>query len=202
MATLIELLHDCTIRVNNGDCFGTGFWVGQRLVMTCHHVTKDENVTVSIGWSNQDLSATVLRSLPNDDEDMALLQLPTDQPVRNHPCVLLHPPIAIHDKLYSFGYTKTHENGEPATCEVEGVTRNPTFLKLKGGQIERGFSGAPLLNLRTQSVCGIVARTRNAQTDLGGKAIPASTILSCLRELHLEEHQCEFHERNPLWLDT
>ena len=42
-----------------------------------------------------------------------------------------------------------------------------------------GFSGAPLLNRRTGAVCGIIRRTRNEETDLGGYAIPVKDFETC-----------------------
>jgi hypothetical protein len=58
--------------------------------------------------------------------------------------------------------------------------------KFKGGQVEPGFSGGPLLNLRTQRVMGIVVATRDKRTDLGGWAIEARIVQSHLANLGIE----------------
>jgi HEAT repeat protein len=66
----------------------------------------------------------------------------------------------------------------------EGLTGDtPPLLKLQGAQIEKGISGAALLNLKTGKVCGMVKATRAADFDLGGGAIPTRVILEQFPEL-------------------
>ncbi|NEP63535.1 MAG: hypothetical protein F6K31_42670, partial [Symploca sp. SIO2G7] len=72
-------------------------------------------------------------------------------------------------------------------------------IKLKGGQVLSGLSGSTLLNQRTGKVCGVINRTRNKGSDLGGEAIPTDIIfseISILKEIH-----DEFHQVNRKWIE-
>jgi hypothetical protein len=80
-------------------------------------------------------------------------------------------------KLYIYGYTDVYPYGDSVTLGYEGPN---TLLKLKAGQIIPGLSSAPVLNMRTGSVCGVVIRTRGQQTDLGGRAVPAAVLAQLL----------------------
>jgi hypothetical protein len=55
--------------------------------------------------------------------------------------------------------------------------------KFKVGQLESGFSGRPLLNLRTGRVMGVVVASRDRHRDLGGWAIELPLLINWLEEL-------------------
>jgi tetratricopeptide (TPR) repeat protein len=149
-------------------------------ILTCEHVVAEsDNVEVLwlSGERRQELTATVkLRiAIP---VDIALLQLEGKAPV--HQCVYLDPTLPqIGDTLYTFGYpqdygTENYSGGDSATTKFEGKSFQDEVLvlKLKEGQIQEGYSGSPLLNVRTGKVCGIVSISRNIGSDLGGRATP------------------------------
>lgn len=90
--------------------------------------------------------------------------------------------------------------GASVTSQFEGDAREngvPLIL-FKSGLIRPGFSGAPLLNLRTGKVCGIVKFTRDRSIDLGGGAVPTAVILAQLPEVL--EQQRSFHQVDQRWL--
>lgn len=86
-----------------------------------------------------------------------------------------------------------------ATFGFEGELRTDRgrLLKLKRGQVAHGFSGAPLLNLRSAGVCALVDSTRDARSDLGGFGVPVAAFLGALPGL--AERNAAFHERNRRW---
>ena len=59
------------------------------------------------------------------------------------------------------------------------MSRDPLLLKLKGGAVVPGMSGAPLLNARNDCIVGMIKSSRTIQnnsTPTGGRAILISTI--------------------------
>jgi hypothetical protein len=184
--SLVELLQQCTVRlsVTGGQGHGTGFFVAPKTILTCAHVVKGANSKpINVWWQNQSFTAAIAR-LPEDTEkvDLALLELRDSIPT--HSYLYLDQVVELGDRLYSFGYTDEYPNGDSSTFEHEGFTGdNPPLIKFKAGQVRPGLSGSPLLNQRTGKICGIVKRSRDRSTDLGGRAVPTKVIFSQFLEL-------------------
>jgi len=195
--SLYELLRDCTVRISlqGKTGHGTGFFVAPGLILTCAHVVKDVQSGTSsaeVYWHGQLHPAQITRLLP--DTDLALLQVN----VIEHPCVFLQEEVIPFDTLYSYGYPDDHSSGDPATFTLEGKAgEQGEQLKFKRGQVRPGLSGAPILNMRTGYVCGVVQLTRDRASDLGGRAIPTSTVFRVFPELVARHHQ--FHQRDKRW---
>ncbi|MEK6257598.1 MAG: trypsin-like peptidase domain-containing protein, partial [Planctomycetota bacterium] len=199
--SLVKLLNDTTLAINLQGGIATGFWVGQGLVITCAHVVEEaykSNANVTVTWKGTAIAARVVDFL--NDIDLALLEVIDKYAVESHPCVLLSDTFDVGDKLYGFGYTDAYVNGESFTPEIEGITRNPYLIKLKQAQVIPGFSGSPLLNLRTGGVCGVTRKTRDRSSDLGGRAIPASIVLSSFRDL--PDIQRDLSQSETEWNET
>lgn len=184
-----ESLPPYTVRLKLIDGSGTGFFVGQGLILTCLHVVKDardNRETIEIIWQGQ-ISGAKIINLPNlDGIDLALLQLNSSL---DHKYVDFDHDLQLTDKLYTFGYTNDYPNGDPSDFEYIGLTgdENP-LIKFKLGQVQPGFSGSPLLNLRTGKVCGVVNKTRDEYSDLGGRAIPVQTIFKYFPQLQPQKN--------------
>jgi hypothetical protein len=184
-ATTTDLLTEATVRIDiGGEPNGSGFFISPGYVVTCAHVIDPYLETSAIARPTLGIVDTFgrthrLAGTPQVDAatDLALLQLAeADTRVAT---VLLDDGFEAMDSLQSFGYPETKPDGESVTFEVEGRTGGPvSSIKFKEGQVRPGTSGAPLLNLRTGAVCGIVVRTRNEQTSLGGYGIRITTLLS------------------------
>lgn len=196
---LLALLRRCVVPIRGDGAFlGTGFLVAPGEVLTVAHVIHGEGeITVEV--SGVSCSATVARKLPNleaDDPaarfyplpDVALLRL--DDPP-DHPCVRLIaelPVAAPHpDVLYVDGYTVGQHAAKAldhtaAATEYEGPLEEEgrTLLKLRRGQVVGGLSGAPLLDLRTGGVCGLVESSRDERSDLGGFGVPLAAFAADL----------------------
>jgi len=188
---LLALFRRCTARVSDRQSSGergTGFFVAPGLFLTCAHVVKssrDRSDSVAVEWEGRSYIATIEKCLDAEYPDLALLKI--EQKMGAHPCVYLHESVDLGDKLYSYGYTDNYPKGDSATFESEGWADEQKLLKLKGGEVRHGLSGAPILNRRTGGVCGLVTRTRGVDTSMGGRAVPTSTILRQFPELGVQQ---------------
>ncbi|MDJ0733721.1 MAG: serine protease [Nostocaceae cyanobacterium] len=190
---MYERLKQCTVRLKVAGELGTGFFVAPGLILTCAHVVKEvigkTDKPIDVWWQNQDYTAVIEKLPENPDVDLALLRL-TKSPA-NHPCVSLDVTASVGNKLYTFGYTNDYIHGEPATfdkCDgFDGANLPFTLLKFSQGQVRPGFSGSPLLNTNTGKVCGVVKRTRDRSSDLGGRAVPTSVIFAVFPELSTQQ---------------
>lgn len=172
--SLIDLFHQCIVRVKTESDTGTGFWVAPGTLLTCAHVLGDgsSDDSVHLKWNGQVYQGLVteLRSRI----DCAVITCNAND--IEHPCVRFDEDVHIGDNLYTFGFTDQYPEGDSAAPNVEGFSQDPLLLKLKGAQIRPGLSGAPLLNQQTGGICGMVSRTRDRSSSLGGRAVPWSVI--------------------------
>lgn len=198
---LNDLLRRCTVRlcIPQDGSQGTGFWVAPGLLLTCAHVVETaqaRSLPVEIARDGRTVSGRIVAFFAKPYPDLALLRC---DELQNHPCVYLNPDIALRDSLYSYGFTDLQPNGDSATFEYEGPTDtgSGSLLKFKEGQSRPGLSGAPLLNLRTGGVCGVVKTSRDRDGDLGGRAVP----ITCVPPEHdLAALQQSYHQQNDDWL--
>ncbi len=214
---LLSLLQECVVRVDVGGEFrGSGFFVAPGEVLTCAHVVADGDKAVVAGKGGEFAAEVVERvpSLPADSPDrrfhalpdVALLRLSESPP--SHPCVHLdheHPAAgASFDRLYLYGFTAGEHDPQmvsssPAQVKYKGLLEEagqPLF-KLGGDQIRRGYSGSPILNLRTGSVCALVESSRDPEGDLGGFGVPISLIVDEVPGL-LGRNMAH-HATDPTW---
>lgn len=217
---IYELLSRCTVKVISKDLgnSGSGFFVAPGLVVTCAHVVSvedkdsEEVVTskeVVVRRNGKEWVADVRLSSVNPKIDIALLDIGSqEEAASEYVCWGDVPEPGVN--LYSYGFPifdsagaeipASEIRGVPVTVEYEGVERveehgeNLYFQRFKKGQVVGGSSGAPLLNQDTWYVCGILKRTRDDLSDLGGAGVPISYLADCFPEL-------KWFERNesPLW---
>ena len=60
---------------------------------------------------------------------------------------------------------------------------DPPLMTFRGEQVQPGFSGAPLLKKGTGKICGVIKRSRDIYTPLGGRGVPVSVIFEHFPEL-------------------
>ena len=200
-APLVELFASCTAKITASfpaqTKTSTGTFVAPGLVLTTAHGLIDRKGSTAqaivVTWRERAAVATVEQLLPPPYPDLALLRVP----VLEHPCVYLAEDVEVYDKLYAYGYTDEAPGGDPLTLEIDGVTGGQRLLKLKSGQVTAGYSGGPLLNLRSRRVAGFIRTTRNAQHAAGGRAIPVSEVFRRFPELAKTNE--EYHLANTVW---
>lgn len=192
----LSLLQRCCVLLPER---GTGFFVGPRTVLTCAHVLQGLNVASTTRlltrFSSAPMEATVTHLASADWPDVALL----DVSAANSPfCVRLGNNMVPGEPLAGRGfpkYGKLHRddgfyaiwegNTWQHLADEAAADRLPDrrLVKFKNAHIVGGFSGSPLLNLRTCEVVGIVTESRGSVSALGGWAIPALEVFGVFPEL-------------------
>ena len=197
--TLANCLEGCSARILiNGELNGTGFFVTPKDVVTNEHVAYDSERLEVVDRSGK--KHLVNAVISDKALDLAWIKLKT--PDTAIPVALLGELFSPGDKLFSFGYP-SDTSGEPVTFETEGLTGDdPPRIKFKGGQVELGASGSPLLNMRTGAVCAVLQATRGKRTDLGGYGVPISTLLARTQFLDLRALNYSAHASDPRWTNA
>ena len=217
LLSLREQLKRCTVQLLvPGKSLGTGFFVAPGFILTCAHVVqtaRENNLSIEVClWDGQSIGQGsidkyVLEKIPIKDTlpgqkfqylypDLALLQVK----LTDHPCVYLDTQVSSGNQLHMYGYPDNFPGGDEAEFVYEGESRidNQRFLlKFREGEARPGFSGAPLLNLNTGGVCGVVQTTRGS--DIGGRAIPTSIVFQELPGL--KDQQQQFHQQDKRWAE-
>ena len=215
-----RLLLACSARLDtDAGPQGTAFFVAPRFAVTAAHVIGGVNgleVQLNEGSRNwrghvvgvhpslhRKIATTSLYPAP----DVALIKV--DEGPR-HACALLAKYPSTHDaEVMARGYTDTLDQravtAETETFRLTGVleTTDPdcTLLKLGLGEASSGMSGAPVLDLRTWEVLGMLRTSRKLRSNLGGWVVPADLIrLLWPEEVGLANDR--FHEQYPLWRET
>lgn len=201
---LYSLTADCTVRIQAGGGRGTGFFVGRGLIITCAHVvtSAEQKDDLQITWPAQGIACRVEKVLRCPEvspenvrgqypyPDIALLTVS----LRDNPSVL----IGIDqpdpgDQVYAYGYTDEYGRGDSSHFVVEGPSGGPeVLLKLKGAQVRRGMSGAPILDLHRGEICGLLKASRGVDTDLGGRAVPSKVLLEYIPHLQAAQQDVRF----------
>lgn len=190
---LLQRFQNWTVRIHVARFAqsGTGFFIQQDHVLTCAHVLvradSEEMPLVHIYWHGADFEARVVALSPTTYPDLALLKLLSASPI-SHSCAECQAEVHLTDRLYTYGYTQEYPAGDPSLFTYEGQTGAPdSLLKFQGGEVRAGLSGAPLLNLQTGSVCGVVKRTRGEDTLIGGRAVPIAQVQDLLLQAGLQK---------------
>ena len=194
-----DLLPACTVRVDvGGRPLGTGFFVSPGLVATAAHVIESfASMAAPITAVDRSGAVHEVDVLKADEQgDVAVLKL---RKVPQHDCVLLDSDLKARDQLHTYGFPEKYPDGVPTTLEAEGeMGGDAGWVKFKAGVIQPGMSGSPLLNLTSGGVCGILKRSRDAQADLGGYAIPVTTLLKLMPDLR--QMNIRVHMGSDRWL--
>lgn len=185
-------LKKSTLKINTRYGEGTGFFIGKKTIATCLHVVEDcKKHEIEIFWDGKKLDIELIES--NAINDLALIIVSLNK----HPYVDLNEKIELGDKCYSFGFPENYkDSGDPISFEYEGT--NDKNLKFKDGQFEPGFSGSPILNLSTLQVFGIIKRTRDEFSNLGGRGIAISKLFVFEQFKDIKYHQ-ELKAKNKLF---
>ena len=179
-------LEASAVRLRVGpQLLGTGFWAGPGMVVTCAHVVKDHR-TIDVDVQGKEHTGTVIRCARQDKvddglfPDFAIIHVATSHGM---PLELDASSCLPGDTLHAWGFPGAASAGDSITGECEGFRNfgsldTQRLIKLKDTQITPGFSGSPVLNLRTGLVCGMLKRTRDEDSAAGGYAVRSSILLA------------------------
>lgn len=195
-ARLEELLFRAVVRVSVGPAQGSGFVVAPGRVLTARHVVERAltgevlTVTDSAGVASP---ASVTEHRGPGWPDLALLAVPDAAAL---PAVLLDATPTPRDqaeRLVAGGYPAGsaipyQSRGFASGGETNFVLPDDggpvgAYLRLDGDPLVGGMSGGPVLDLTTGFVVGVVRRTMDAGTDVGGFALPVAAVLGQLPAL-------------------
>lgn len=209
------LLKETIVRVFVGDeQEGTGFFVASDAVVTCKHVLEalDLASRAALGLigvtahRGREFVVESVRHVSNEADLVVLRVAPSRtarygaDPPPEPGCALLEPGARRGDELQAYGYTEVHPEGIPATFEVEGYTGDEKLFKFKEGRVEHMMSGAPVLNLRTGAVCGVLRRTIDPDdAAAGGYAIPLLALFALSDSIKTDNRR--HHEGHRDWLE-
>ncbi len=190
-AGIVRILHP------DGSTAGTGFVVSANgLIATCSHVVQSEHsqrdgeprperVTVVFQATGEQRQAIVEPAWwrPYDAGDIAILRVEGDLPEGIHPLPLGPSKKASGHPFVSRGYRLTEHfpGGLDAEGRIQSVTsfKGQPALQLLTNQIDKGMSGAPVLDTHARRVVGMVnffwETQRHVDAWLAG-AVPAETL--------------------------
>ncbi len=201
MEKIIELFKKSTVKLVSQDdnsIVGTGFFISDNHILTAlHSISFPLNINIVYPG---DWETPLKWALYKESEklDYAIIQLDEDIPEKG--VCSLGNKYQIDDKLLIIGYSIENEYDDVVTMRIEGWSRNTQnrkLLKAKGGNISRGMSGAPVLNMDTGDVIGMILETRDEESDLGGYFVSIYDILSDNDEIIAFNNN--WHTLNPVW---
>lgn len=215
--TAEALLAACSARLDtDAGPQGTAFFVAPGYAVTAAHVVGGANglpVRLCEGahsWRGQvadvhpPLATELASGSPYPAPDIAMIKV-DDGP--EHACALLgrqFPAANVWVKArgYTHAYGRLEVTAETESFRLTGTLETPdpgcTLLKLGLGEVTRGMSGAPVLELSTGEVIGMLRTSRKLASNLGGWVVPADLI----RQLWPDEvshGNDRFHERDSRW---
>lgn len=187
MANYYKFLKAICVKIETPKKFGTGFLIDEKTIITCAHNIENknrqpaelENIKLLKGGELLKIKK-VSQYYPSPYPDLVIIEIaPLDLNIE----VRLNEDLESGDNLIGHGFSSDYSfGGENFQVSFWGYGYDKAFtlLNLKSDQIKEGFSGAPLLNTRTNSICGIVKRTKG--WDYGGRAIPIDKLLEILNQ--------------------
>lgn len=215
-----DLLATCSARLDtDAGPQGTAFFVAPGYAVTAAHVTGG-TARVPVWLSDGSHSwhghvADVRPPLPSENAstspypapDIALIAI-DDGP--EHSCALLASQLPeLGARMMARGHTRSFDQlavtAETESFRLTGTLETPvsgcTLLKLGLGEVTQGMSGAPVIELSTGDVIGMLRTSRKLGSNLGGWVVPADLIrVTWPDEAGLGNDR--FHQRDSRWRDA
>lgn len=181
---------------------GTGFFVAPGVVLTCIHLFSKKfetcfekdledvindiyktKVFITGDTKEPDIECSIDKLVYKKEEkrfEAAFLKINDESFIKKHPVAVIDGDRMLRKKGYFIqGFTSAYE-GDSTTLSFDGETalkENVFLLKFNEGQVEKGYSGSPILNPFSGCVCGFIKTTRNEDTSLGGRGMPIKLLM-------------------------
>ncbi|PXF53612.1 MAG: hypothetical protein C4B56_01705 [Candidatus Methanophagaceae archaeon] len=175
---------------------GTGFFCHpDGYILTCYHVIEPhlnagEN-DVNVIYRDKEHQARICEEYSIKDADIAVLKLvrPLTSSELKYLLLDTHKRWDVGDEIYSFGYPEGYfsKPGIPIYGSVGGPTKveGASVIQITGldlSNVDNGYSGAPVLNLRNKKVIGLInARYQPMQAFF----VPLTELLKRWQELRV-----------------
>ncbi|MEU7141617.1 trypsin-like peptidase domain-containing protein [Nocardia sp. NPDC046473] len=192
-----EILKQAIVRVEcrSGITLGTGFLASPRgYVLTCWHVVEafDQLLRVRFDGDEHVIPAQLCFDLSDPDADVAVLHL---EEAVNRRAAELGSEWQVGDTVWSYGYQyqEHFSSGYPVIGRVTGDIRlrEQQLIVVCDTDVQRGLSGAPLLNTRSGKVFALV----NAKFDDRGVGFAIPIVSAAQRWSELEAIITTSHAR-------
>jgi Trypsin-like peptidase domain len=197
LTELRALLQRCSAYVVGADgATGSGFFVDDRLLLTCAHVVQGGTGTeVRVKpRAGDDRTATVLAALTDPADDVALVEVPPIAGEPPQPAVVLDRALSDQIDYYAVGFPTEKIVGKPGIEEIrlrghrrEGLDKADGALRLifdaGQGLVAPGLSGGAVLSTETGAVAALVQYTNDALADAGGAAIPLARAADAFEQV-------------------
>jgi trypsin-like peptidase/NACHT domain-containing protein len=190
--TPTEYARKTTVEVWSADHFlGSGFFAARGIVATCAHVVPGTDARVSVRWSGETYSATVVSRLPTAAgeadfypfPDVALLRL--DNPPYHPSAVLRERASDESDRIVALGYSTAgpDEGLVDHSAELKPMGWSGRYLRIAGDELQRGMSGSPAVHSSSGALFGMVKASKDFDADRGGWVTPVKAIRDALRDV-------------------
>ncbi|MFE3874642.1 trypsin-like peptidase domain-containing protein [Kitasatospora sp. NPDC059146] len=180
---LSRLAATHTVAIDAPGSLGSGFLVAEDTVLTCAHVVQG-HLEVTVTAQGRTLVADVGAVFPEPDPavrvqgfpDLALLHLREPLPL---PGVWLGeraPQEGTEVVVHGFSHETLESGPQHDSLRLHVAGGSGRFVRLQGDRVVAGFSGGPVLDLRTGRVCGVLKTSRDDRQEAGGWLVPVDAV--------------------------
>ncbi|MFE9791668.1 trypsin-like peptidase domain-containing protein [Streptomyces goshikiensis] len=203
---LSRLTASHVVAIHAHGSFGSGFLVSEDTVLTCAHVVQGCR-EVSVTAQGRTVTADVSKVFPNHNPsegiygfpDLALLHLREPQHL---PGVWLGdraPQEGAEVVVHGFSHHTLEPDAQRDSLRLHVAGGSGQFVRLQGDQVVPGFSGSPVLDLRTGRVCGVLKTSRDDRQVAGGWLIPVDAVRNWFPDLG--DANDGYHRPGTPWCD-
>ncbi|MFI9774491.1 trypsin-like peptidase domain-containing protein [Streptomyces sp. NPDC051956] len=185
---------------------GSGFLVSEDTVLTCAHVVQGrEGLSVTVQGRTTEVD--LIRLVPGGRgtgsiygfPDLAELRLRQSLPGIGVWLGEKGPPQGGEVAAHGFSGHTLEGGVQPDTLHLVVAGASGQFVRVHWDRVVQGFSGGPVLDLRTGRVCGVLKASRDEQDAQGGWLIPIDAVRSHFPELAARNDRA--HRPGTVWCD-
>jgi WD40 repeat protein len=175
-----------SILSNKGKAVGVGFFVSERVALTCAHVVKSAKSAQGLPiWVELHDGSTLQAEVSSEfwsepeKEDVAVLEFTEELPPSVKALRVGTSENVEKQKFIAYGFPENLSRGMWGSGEIGYDIKGKDILlkQLTSGEITNGFSGSPVFSEKTQCVIGMVSeRTRADLEKIGNQLYPTGRL--------------------------